>query len=45
MMKTSPLFVITAADLVTGRGVFCGLVKPTQNRSYTLHGGGEEQYE
>lgn len=31
LMKISPvpLFIITAADLVAGRGVFCGLVEPT----------------
>lgn len=40
-----PLFIVTAADLVTGRGVFCGLVKPAQSRSDTLRDGGEEQHE
>lgn len=44
MMKILPvpLFVIAAANLVTGRWIFCGLVQPNQSRSDTLQYGGED---
>lgn len=47
MVMTSPVpvFVITAADLITGGRVLCGLVKTAQGRLHTLHGEYEEVQE